>query len=123
MRLYIPGSLPGLNEYTRACRANRYAGAEMKSEAEAVVAWSIRAARLSPLEGRYTVRFAWHEAARRRDPDNIAFARKFILDALVAAGVLDTDGWRRIAGFSDSFHIAAEPHIVVTFEPEGRGKE
>lgn len=32
--LTIDWKLPNLNDYTKACRANRYAGAEMKRKAE-----------------------------------------------------------------------------------------
>ena len=32
--LIIPGRLSGLNEYTKACRSNRYVGAKMKKENE-----------------------------------------------------------------------------------------
>ena len=33
--LTIQGKLAGLNDYTRACRSNRYIGAKMKADAEA----------------------------------------------------------------------------------------
>ena len=35
--------LPGLNEYTRACRSSRYAGATMKKDAERAVMAYVRA--------------------------------------------------------------------------------
>lgn len=35
--LKIDGKLPNLNDYTKACRANRYAGAEMKRKAEEIL--------------------------------------------------------------------------------------
>ncbi len=51
------------------------------------------------------INFVWIEGGRRRDKDNICFAKKFILDALVSAGVLDNDGWDGVDGFADSFGI------------------
>lgn len=33
----VPAKLPGLNEYTKACRGSRYEGAEMKKQAEKLV--------------------------------------------------------------------------------------
>ena len=38
----IPLRLPGLNEYTRANRANRYEGAKTKAEYERVIAYYLR---------------------------------------------------------------------------------
>ena len=38
-----------------------------------------------------TVRFTWVEGNRRRDIDNVAFAKKFVLDGLVQAGVIGND--------------------------------
>lgn len=35
--LTINGQLDSLNEYTRACRRNRYAGAKMKADNEAII--------------------------------------------------------------------------------------
>ena len=42
-----------------------------------------------------------------RDRDNIAFAKKFINDALVACGVLPNDGWRNIHTMFDMFDVDA----------------
>lgn len=35
--LIIEGKLCGLNQYTKACRGNRYAGAQMKSDTERII--------------------------------------------------------------------------------------
>ena len=47
--------------------------------------------------------FIWYCDSRRRDPDNIASAKKFIIDGLVQAGILKKDGWKQIKGFVDKF--------------------
>lgn len=83
--------LPGLNEYTRACRACTYAGAEMKKDAERAVMAYARAAKATPASDPCMVLIRFHEPSRRRDADNVEFARKFILDGLVAAGVIAGD--------------------------------
>ena len=49
--------------------------------------------------------FEWHEKTRRRDLDNIASAKKFILDALQECGILEGDGQKQIIAFNDSFAI------------------
>lgn len=117
--LIIPGKLPNLNDYTEACRGNRYSGAKMKKNAEEIICSHIleqipRAHFDCPVQ----VSFRWYEANRRRDLDNIAFAKKFILDALVRSGVLDNDNWQGVSGFSDSFFIDPKnPRIEVDISP------
>lgn len=83
--------LPGLNEYTRACRSSRYAGATMKKDAERAVMAYVRASHAEPASDPCAIVMVFHEPDRRRDADNVEFARKFILDGLVAAGVIAGD--------------------------------
>ena len=47
------------------------------------------------------VRFEWHERTKKRDADNIASAKKFILDALVKMQVLEDDSRKFVKGFYD----------------------
>jgi len=114
----IPGKLPGLNEYIDASRRNRYLAAEMKKAAERKIMWAIKA----QLHGvRFTgpviMRYTWYEPDRKRDKDNIAFARKFVQDSLVSAGVLKNDGWKEIENFTDAFAVDKEnPRVEVLLE-------
>lgn len=107
MKLIIPFSLPGLNEYIEAERQNRYKGADMKKKWQKLVAAAlrrqIRGKLLEPVKMTYT----WYEKDRRRDKDNISsFGRKVIQDALVRElHVLENDGWANIDGFSDRFRV------------------
>ena len=113
----IAGSLPGLNEYTAACRTNPHAGAKLKHGAQMVVTAYARCRKPPVFDGPVFVTFAWHEPNRRRDVDNVAFAKKFILDALVQLGILADDGRNHVVGFADEFRIDCErPRIVVTIE-------
>lgn len=117
MRLVIDGRLPGLNEYTKACRSNRgwQAGAKMKEEAEAQVIGAI----LTQLKGvRFPssvyITFTWIEPNNKRDLDNVCFAKKFILDALVKCGVLTNDNRKHVTGFRDYFEVdKGNPRIEV----------
>jgi len=117
-RLVIPCALPGLNEYIAAERRSKYAAAGMKRRAEAIVAAAAR----TQLKGVRLTRpvvmdYVWVEKNRRRDRDNVAFARKFVQDALVRCGVLRGDGWKEIAGFTDAFAVDRErPRVEVTLE-------
>ena len=110
----IHGRLPALNDYTRANRANRYAGNKMKREAMDQVAWAIRQASLKQITSKVKVSFKWVEQTRRRDLDNVCFAKKFILDALQETRTLQGDGWKHVMGFTDVFSVDKEnPRIVV----------
>lgn len=114
MQLVVKGQLPGLNEYTRACRSNRYIGAQMKSDAEQLISLFIRNQHLEPVPGKVYVSFTWYEPNERRDPDNVAFAKKFILDALVANGIIEGDSRKYIKGFSDEVITDKKnPRIVI----------
>jgi len=64
-----------------------------------------RSKKLPAFPGRVVIEFRWFERDRRRDPDNIAAGRKFILDGLVAAGVLKGDGWRYVQSWTDRFDV------------------
>ena len=90
----------------------------MKDENEKIVAFHI-AEQLQDIhiEKKVHISYKWIEANQKRDLDNIAFAKKFIQDALVQMGTLKNDGWKNIAGFDDSFDIDKEnPRIIVTIE-------
>ena len=53
----------------------------------------------------------------RRDKDNIAFAKKFIQDALVKEKVLENDGWAQIDSWTDAFAVDAQrPRVEVELE-------
>ncbi len=118
---FIPGKLPSLNEYTRVNRTHRQMGAKFKAETDQYVACcamnKLKGIRIkNPVHIKYT----WIEQNRTRDLDNIAFAKKFIQDALVTIGVLENDGWKNIVGFQDCFTINKEkPGVLVElFEVE-----
>lgn len=119
--LVISGRLDGLNEYTRACRRNKFAGAKMKKENEEIIsAYILEQLRGVHFEGVVELSFRWYEKDRKRDLDNIAMAKKFILDALVSNGIIVADGWKGVIGFTDQFFVDKEfPRIEV----EIRGAE
>lgn len=120
--LTVGGSLPNLNEYTKANRTNIHVGANMKRQTEIKISSFIHM-QLQGVEkiDRCTIKFVWVEKDKRRDLDNICFAKKFILDALVKNNILKGDGWSCVTGFSDSFKVDKErPRIEVYIEEVGR---
>lgn len=115
VKLIIRRTLPNLNDYITAERSNKYAGAKMKKEWEAVVMHEARALRGVQFEKPVYMLYRWFEPSRRRDKDNISsFGRKVIQDALVRCGVLKNDGWANIDGFADEFYVDKKnPRIEV----------
>ena len=114
--LTVHARLNNLNDYISAERTSRDKGADMKARNEALVKIAIRQQmRGIRIEKPVYMEYRWYEKNRRRDLDNISsFGRKVIQDALVQTHVLQNDGWKEIAGFSDDFFVDAEnPRIEV----------
>ena len=65
------------------------------------------------------MKFCWYEKNRKRDPDNICFAKKFILDAMVKNHVLPNDSQKYIKGFRDLFYIDKDNPRIEIFIEEG----
>lgn len=112
----IKGKLPTANEYINACRRNKYAAAKLKSDTEILIMSQIRG--LHRIDNPLTIDFIWCEKNRRRDKDNVAFAKKFILDALQKSGVLPNDNNQYIKGFSDSFEYGSEYSVMITIKEQ-----
>jgi Holliday junction resolvase RusA-like endonuclease len=114
----IDGTLPGANEYINAERSNRYLAATMKRETQELIAAIARMETHGIVfEKPVKIAYRWVEPNRKRDLDNIAFARKFVQDALVSAGILTGDGWAQIVGFADEFAVDKEwPRVEITIE-------
>lgn len=113
----IDKRLMGLNEYTKYNRANKYMGASAKKNEQAYIIWCIREQLGNikidkPVIGHFT----WIEENKRRDLDNICFAKKFILDALVQAGILQDDNRKIVTNFTDSFEYSNKSRVIVELE-------
>lgn len=84
----IPGRLPGINEYTQACRPNPFVGSKMKKDAEKAVMCATNIGLM--IDRPVFIYYRFYEKNKRRDLDNISgFAHKVIQDALVKNGILE----------------------------------
>lgn len=112
----IMGKLPGLNEYTNACRQNRYAGARMKTNAQEQCEYALLDLRREKVKfEKVNIEILWIEPNKRRDKDNISFGRKFIFDALQSMGILDNDGWKNIGDITERFAVDKNnPRVEIT---------
>lgn len=101
-KFVIRDKLPTLNEYSNAERMNRFKGAKLKKEAEELIGWYIIQSGIKPIKEPIILVIHWQVPKTCRfDPDNIVFAKKFILDALQKTGIIENDNKRFVKGFSD----------------------
>lgn len=114
---YIGERLPSLNDYILACRSDKYKGAQFKSDVEnRIMFWITKAKQAGTLRVPafpIGVVFEWHEKTRRRDADNIAGAKKFILDAMQRAGILPNDSRKYVDNFTDLIVDDGQDYVQV----------
>jgi Holliday junction resolvase RusA-like endonuclease len=113
LQFTFDGEFTDLNNYIRAERSNRFMAAKIKKMETERVAWGV----IQPekVVGRAVISFDWYTKNERKDPDNVSFAKKFILDGMVGGGVLKDDTRKCIKGFVDSFFVDKDnPRVEVT---------
>ena len=111
MKIEIPFRLPSLNQYINECRRNKYAGAKMKKQVEGDIGWYIN--KLPKYNKPIEIHFHWIEENKKRDLDNVCFAKKFILDSMVKAGKLKDDNRNFVTGFTDTFAYGEESKVIL----------
>lgn len=107
---------PSLNEYIQAERSNRFKGAKLKkdyTEATQMMVARYRGA----VKSKADIHFEWH-TSRRVDPDNLDFARKFILDGLVRVGVLIDDNQKYIGRLSSEVVKDKQGYVIVVIKEQ-----
>lgn len=116
----IDDRLPSLNDYIDACRSNKHKGATFKKEVENIISIYIRNAKIRKkvkvTDKPIIVHFEWHEKTMRRDADNIASAKKFILDAMQKSGIIPNDNRKYVKGFTDNIIDDTKDFVVVKIE-------
>lgn len=118
MKFTIYGRLDGLNEYTKACRNNKFGGNNMKKKNQRKVLMALAMNEIEPIDN-FPIKLSivWYEPNRRRDIDNVTFAVKFILDALVADGILKDDSQKYVSSIEHTVLVDKDnPRIVVEIE-------
>jgi Holliday junction resolvase RusA-like endonuclease len=114
MKYEIPFKLPSLNDYIRVCRSNKYQGAKYKAHIEEMIGkcltdmpkWT------KPIK----IHFHWVEGNKRRDLDNVAFSKKFILDAMVKFEKLNDDNRKYVYAFTDTFEYGDKTKVILEVE-------
>lgn len=119
--LFVPGPLPSLNDLIDAAKGSGGRGkayAKLKKQwCETVWAYALQARihKPGPFARPVFLTFLWVERDTARDKDNIAAAKKFLIDGLVLARVLQDDTWGWVQGFSDDFSVdPRRPGCLIT---------
>lgn len=119
-QLLIEGELTALNEFINAERRNRFIAAKIKKGETGYCQDVVEKSDLKLQETDFpcALIITWYVKNKRKDADNIAFAKKFVLDGLVEAGVLPNDNRKYVQGFADIVKEDKErQRIEITFVP------
>lgn len=118
MRIWIPGEFATCNQYTGEERAFKLKAAEIKATETGRARFETMN-RYEPItEYPVQIEFIWFRKDIKTDPDNIAFAQKFVLDGLVLAGILEGDTWDHIQSLHHEFIVDAEdPGVGIWIRP------
>jgi len=103
---------PTLNEYIDCERGSTIAAAAMKKKCTEQVRVQCIEQSIPPVAGKVDLLFEWHSSTRH-DPDNVAFAKKFILDGLQLAGVLENDNRKFIGTMADEIIQDDEDYVIL----------
>lgn len=111
----IPMRLPSLNEYIAASKIQRgkyNKGNALKQKVQGDIEPYLK--KLGVFNNGVRVCFTWIEPDKKRDLDNVCFAKKFILDSMVNGGVIPNDNSRYVKGFIDNFgYSKGDPKVIV----------
>jgi Holliday junction resolvase RusA-like endonuclease len=116
-KLTILGELPDLNTIIAASKqhwAKYHAFKKRYTDYVALVAKM----QLQPItESPVSISFDWYCKDKRKDKDNLSAGKKFILDGLIEAGILEGDGWKQISELHDTFRVDSQnPRIEITIQ-------
>lgn len=114
MKYEIEMKLPSLNDYIRVCRSNKFKAAKYKAEIEEEIGLFLM--KMPKWDNPIKIHFHWIEGNKKRDLDNIAFAKKFILDAMVKFGKLKDDNRKCVTAFTDSFGYGDKTLVILDIE-------
>lgn len=111
MRVEIPLKLPSLNDYIKHCRANKYVAAQFKTKIENEIGMFL--IDMPKYEKPIKIEFTWVEGNKKRDLDNVCYAKKHILDAMVKYGKLKDDNRNYVTNFIDKFEYGKEFKVIM----------
>ena len=113
--LFLDFPLPTLNEMIRTARGNKYAAAAQKKKYTDLVAAEIMV-QTYPTHYQFdaiSLDITWIETKKKRDPDNVFAAVKFILDGIVAADLIKDDDRDHVASITNRLAVSDFRGVAV----------
>ena len=111
--IVIPGELPDLNQIIAESKNHWGSYSSLKKANTQLVAFCTK----RDTKRKYNkidLEITWYCKDKRKDKDNIMAGTKFILDGLVAAGVIQNDGWTNIGDIRHKFDVdKQDPRVEV----------
>ncbi|MGM0437530.1 MAG: Holliday junction resolvase [Bacillota bacterium] len=101
-KLVIPGELPTMNRIINESKTHWSNYKKMKETFDDTVVFFAEKQEI-PFFKSVKLNITYYRSDKRVDPDNIVAGKKFIIDGLVEAGVLEEDGWKQIKGFKETW--------------------
>ena len=117
--IWLPIEYPSQNKYINQerikLRGKRHGtmGSIMRKKLIDETYWLLKSGKNKPIKTPCKLRFTWYMKDRKKDVDNIAYAKKFILDAMVNANIIPNDTFRYIKGFIDDFKVIDNVHKEI----------
>ena len=114
MKFEIDMKLPSLNDYTSWCRKSKFEANRYKAKIEQQIGYCLL--NMPKWTKPVKIHFHWIEGNKKRDLDNICFAKKFILDAMVKYGKLKDDNRKCVTAFTDTFEYGKTTKVILEIE-------
>ena len=115
-KFVINEKLPTINDIIRRTNRNRFIGARLKADTDAIIKnyiyESLDAGRIKKVKKPVVILIDYYEG-KRRDVDNIQSSQKFILDSLVEAGVLEDDSQKYVKQIYHRIFNSKKEYSVV----------
>ena len=116
-KIVINGTLPSLNTIINEAKKHPMAYASMKNESTQTCQWPMKELPPDFTPDKVFLDITYFVPNWRTDPDNVAAAKKFIMDALVEEEIIEDDTHKFIAGWEESFKKDKEnPRIEIEIE-------
>lgn len=111
--IVIPGELPDLNQIIAESKNHWGSYSSLKKTNTQLVAFCTKQATKRRYK-KIDLDVTWYCKNKRKDKDNIMAGTKFILDGLVAAGVIQNDGWANVGDIRHRFSVdKQDPRVEV----------
>lgn len=119
IKFTIDAELPGLNEFVNSQRHNKYSGAALKKKFTMICGLAAKKIKKKlKKDTQYSLILNWTTKNNKKDPDNIYFGVKFILDGMVNAGVLQNDNRKFIKNIHHNITTGTKYSVEVNLIPE-----